>query len=579
MPKGSSYLTRFVLLSMVCFLGMTILFYGLSSYFFDDVSIAGHYASLNESIRLAEKLLSDYQGGRVTMAELTAAVNPPIDPDGNFYMLLDGDFSVLAYTDAAAPYFEGHEMSAALTDALRESGSVIVRSQDSGALSLIVGQKTGDGYVIAGRPMRMYSGALFSFRSRMLVSLGVSLCVLLLLSLAATKRVSRPARLLTETAGKLLEGKQVLLPEDMPGVEMQEIAKAFNHLTHEIARAIADLRYEREALSLVLEGLSEGVLAVNEKGEIIHENGAARRLLGEDTEERRAVMNALCAENGEKQGDGKLQKGETTLYYVFNQIPVEEKGGFRGRVALIRDITEQERLERTRHDYVANISHELRTPLASMRGLAEGLRDGLVTEEKDKQRYYQIIAGEVDRLSRLVNDLLELSSLQSNPAAFETEKVDPNELIYDLHDRNFSLFQEKQLSFERALPREPLPILLSNEDRLAQVLTIFLDNARKYTKNGGRVVLGAEQAEKGVRFFVRDNGIGMDEETQRLAFERFHQAERGRSDQGSGLGLSIAREILQKMGVEIRLESAPGLGSEFSFVIPEKEKTPDASRV
>ena len=112
----------------------------------------------------------------------------------------------------------------------------------------------------------------------------------------------------------------------------------------------------------------------------------------------------------------------------------------------------------------------------------------------------------------------------------------------------------------------------SNEDRLAQVLTIFLDNARKYTPAGGTVTLGAEKAPGGVRFFVRDTGIGMDEETRRMAFERFHQAERSRSDKGSGLGLSIAREILQKMDVAIRLESQLGQGSEFSFVINEKEK-------
>lgn len=577
MPKGSSYLTRFLLLSALCFLGMTVLFYGLSSYFFDDVSLAGHYESLNESIRLAGKILSEYTEGKVSREELEAAVNPRINPEENFFMLLDREFIPLARTDAAAPYFAGLQSDAAVTDALRLNGSVIVHSQESGAFSLIVGQKTQDGYVIAGCPMRVYSGTVFSFRIRMIVSLAVALFLVLMLSTLATRRVSRPARLITETAGKLIEGEQVQIPEDMPGQEIQEVAKAFNYLSREISRAIADLRYERQTLSLVLEGLSEGVLAVDEKGDLIHENAAALNLLGENTPESRAVMEALRLENGEEQWDGKLQKGEATLYYIINRMSQEESGSFRGTVALIRDITQQERLERTRYDYVANISHELRTPLASMRGLAEGLRDGMVTEEEDRQRYYNLIVSEVTRLSRLVNDLLELSSLQSNPAAFETEKVDPNELIYDLHDRNGSLFAQKEISFLRFLPDAPLPQILSNEDRLSQVLTIFLDNARKYTPSGGEVTLGAEAAADGVRFFVRDNGIGMDEETKRLAFERFHQAERGRSDKGSGLGLSIAREILQKMDVAIDLESSPGEGSEFSFVIGTKEKSPSAA--
>ena len=190
-------------------------------------------------------------------------------------------------------------------------------------------------------------------------------------------------------------------------------------------------------------------------------------------------------------------------------------------------------------------------------------------EEDDRQRYFNVFVEVATRLSRLVNDLLELSSLQSNPAAFEMERIDPNELIYELHDLNSRLFEEKKIAFHRQLPEEFLPDIRSNEDRLAQVLTIFLDNARKYTPEGGSVTLGAEKVDDGVRFFVRDTGVGMNEETRRMAFERFHQAEKGRSDKGSGLGLSIAREVLMKLGVEIQLESELGKGSEFSFVIPD----------
>ena len=283
---------------------------------------------------------------------------------------------------------------------------------------------------------------------------------------------------------------------------------------------------------------------------------------------RRAVFSAMQQEGTEAQWDGKIQRDGMILHYTISRLPSQQQDTRRGTVALIRDITEQERLERTRHDYVANISHELRTPLASIRGLGEGLRDGMVTEEKDQQRYFNIIVDEATRLSRLVNDLLELSSLQSNPAAFEMEKIDPNELIYELHDLNSWLFSEKSLTFRHLLPSSPLPILISNEDRLSQVLTIFLDNARKYTPEGGSVWIGAQQAEGGIRFFVRDTGIGMDAETRRLAFDRFHQAERGRSDKGSGLGLSIAHELLQKLGVDIQVESEKGKGSEFSFIIP-----------
>lgn len=571
MPNWSSYLTRFLLLLLVCVLAMTAMFFGASSYLFNEITTSGHYTALTESLLAAEKLLGEYQAGKVSQEEVRAAVNPVLNGDGNFYMLLDADFQVVAYTDAAAPYFAGESMNR-IVSALKAAGSALVRDRDTGALALMIAKKTDAGYALAGKTLRGYSRTAFSFRNQLMFFMGLTLLVVLLLSVAAARKVSRPARMITETASRLAEGEQVLLPENLPGEEMREIARAFNHLSRKVAEAIQALRYEKETMALVLEGLSEGVLALDNQGAVLHENAAARRLLGENTPAYAKVMAALQENAQAEQWEGKISCGDRVLHYAVSRLP-QEKGGRRGTVALIRDVTEEERLERTRYDYVANISHELRTPLASMRGLAEGLLDGMVTEERDKQRYYHIIVDEVTRLSRLVNDLLELSSLQSNPAAFEMERVDPNELIYDLYDRNGSLFREKGLRFERQLPAAPLPDILSNEDRLAQVLTIFLDNARKYTPAGGSVSLGAEEAEGGVRFFVRDTGIGMDAETQRLAFERFHQAERGRSDKGSGLGLSIAREILQKMRTPIALESAPGKGSCFSFVIKSPEKS------
>lgn len=579
MPNWSSYITRFLLLMTVCALAMTALFYGLSSYFFTNIYAASNASSLNESLRAAGALVSRFQAGQATREELCAAVNPILNADGSFFMLLDGEKQVLAYTEGAAPYFAGETLPA-LLGALREEGAVIAHNPQAGTTAVLMGLKVSGGYVVAGRPMRVYSGAALSFRTNLLVSMGVVLLMTLVLSTFAARKVARPARLITETATRLIDGDQVLLPENLPGQEMREIARALNHMSRTVAEAFRDLRCEKETMALILEGLSEGILAVEEAGGILHENAAARLLLGgEETLAYRAVMSALRQQREEEQWDGKLRSGDMVLYYAISRLPDSGGEARRGTVALIRDITEQERLERTRHDYVANISHELRTPLASIRGLAEGLRDGLVTEQRDQDRYHAIIVEEAKRLSRLVNDLLELSSLQSNPAAFEMERVDPNELMYDLHDRNGSLFAQKGVAFERSLPAEPLPDIRSNEDRLAQALTIFLDNALKYTEKGGTVTLGAEKAGGGVRFFVRDTGIGMDEETRRLAFERFHQAEPGRSDKGSGLGLSIAREILQKLNVSIALESESGVGSEFSFVIDGEANSSPTSKV
>lgn len=568
MPKWSSYITRFLLLLSLCVMGLTALFYGLSSYLFTQIYTASNYASVTEGVTEARDALRAYDEGRMEKAELQSAVNPWINASGMFYMLLDENKQVIAYTEEAVPYFVGDNLNLLLA-ALQQEGTAIARHADEGTMALMVGEKNENGYILAGRPMRVYRGYTVTFHQQLLISMLGVLCLMLLLSTFTARRVARPARMITEMSGRLIEGEQVLIPENLPGQEIREIAKALNHMTRSVASAISDLRCEKETMALILEGLNEGILAVDEKGEILHENSAVRQLLGEkEGEAYQTVFSALLAE-GKEEFEDKITRNQMILSFNISPLPVHNGDTPRGRVALIRDITEQERLERTRHDYVANISHELRTPLSSIRGLGEALRDDIVTEENDRQRYYNIIVEEATRLSRLVNDLLELSSLQSNPAAFEMERIDPNELIYELHDLNSRLFEEKKIAFHRQLPEEFLPDIRSNEDRLAQVLTIFLDNARKYTPEGGSVTLGAEKVEDGVRFFVRDTGVGMNEETRRMAFERFHQAEKGRSDKGSGLGLSIAREVLMKLGVEIQLESELGKGSEFAFVIPD----------
>lgn len=563
MPKWSSYLTRFVLLLIICILLISVFSFGMSAYFFSQATRDAEFAALKNNVQSASYLLRDYSRGELPREEMNQILNPELNPDGVFYLLMDKEGKALAYTEEAVPYL-AQASAQTLQNAIVDEEGTLIRSGVNGRLAMVVGSRTEEGFVFAGRTTRLTNGTEMSFRGRLLLSLACVLCLILLLSTFFAKKVSRPARMITETASRLIEGDAVEVPEDMPGQEIKEIARAFNHMSATIASTIRELKYEKENMNLVLEGLQEGVVAVDENGRFLHVNTAAREMLGEETAEMAALAEALQGEETE----GRILKGSQVLYYAISLLPEKEGEKNRGKVALIRDVTKEERLERTRRDYVANISHELRTPLSSIRGLGEGLRDGMVTEEEDKQRYYNIITSEATRLSRLVNDLLELSSLQSNPAAFEMENVDPAALVWETHDLNRSLFEKKGIQFLCDMPEDELPLIRSNEDRLSQVLTIFLDNARKFTQSGGTVTLGVFREGEGVRFFVKDTGIGMDEETQKMAFERFHQAEAGRTSKGSGLGLSIAREIFKKMGVAIDVESEPGKGSTFSFLIP-----------
>ena len=570
-----SYIARFALITLVCSLIITALSFGLSSYLFTDSFNRSDAQTLSRILQSGESLLLGYYGGFLSRSALWDEVNPLFNTGDSFLILLDASGRMLAYTDAAVPYMVRIDTSRIISRLMESSGDPVVsRYTEQGTVAYIACSHTGPGYVIAGKTRSSAIGFINSFRTRLLVwTLGI-LTLAAVLSAIGTRLAARPVRALINATERIVEGEKVHVEENMPG-EIRDIARAFNIMSARISSAFQSLKTERDNMSLILESLSEGIIAMDSGGSILHMNSAALSLLGgKDTPLFGRVLSQLRSvlPDGGQGSAGKFPSGEKELLCVIS--PITDSSGKRGAAALIRDVTEEERLERTRHDYVANISHELRTPLASIKGIAEGIRDGMVTEKEDMDRCIGIIVDESTRLSRLVNDLLELSGLQSNPSAFEMERVSPTELVLDLHDRNRSLFEKAGLNYLFDLPRDrdgevaELPEVTSNEDRLAEVLTIFLDNARKYTPRGGTVTLGASCEKDGIRFFVSDTGIGMDDETRRLAFDRFHQAEKSHSDKGSGLGLAIAREIMQKMNVSISLESSPGKGSTFSFVIP-----------
>ncbi len=577
--RGTSYIARFTLITVICSIIITVLSFSLSSYLFTDAFNRSDAETLNRILLSGEMLLEEYSTGLISRSTLWDEVNPVFSTGDSFLVLLDCSGDILAYTDAAVPYMVRSNTSRIIA-LMKGSGGdpIISRYTEHGTVAYIACSYTGSGYVLAGKTRSSATGFINAFRTQLFLWTLVILALAGAISLLSTRFAARPAKVLIEATEKIVGGEEVHLEEDLPG-EIREIAQAFNIMSSRISAAFQTLKNERDNMNLILESLSEGIIAMDSAGTIMHMNSAALSLMGgKDTPlyEQILSMIRLVISDGVPEGKdavtGKLPSGDRELLYVIS--PLIDSSGRHAAACMLRDITEEERLERTRHDYVANISHELRTPLASIKGIGEGIRDGMVTEKEDMDRCIGIIVDETTRLSRLVNDLLELSGLQSNPAAFEYEEVDPTELVLDLHDRNRSLFEKAGLTYVWDLPTEDdgspraLPPVTGNEDRLAEVLTIFLDNARKYTPEGGRVTLGAAETAEGIRFYVSDTGIGMDEEACALAFDRFHQAEKSHSGKGSGLGLAIAKEIMNKMNVPIRLKSSPGKGSEFSFVIP-----------
>ena len=216
MPKISSSLVRFLLELVLCVLCVTVMYFALSSYFFVDIFTSSANNSLSESLRQEDRLLQKYREGSLGLEELKAAVNPSLNDGGSFYMLLDGEQNVLAYTENAAPYFAGNTLDTLLKE-LRSGSSATLRTSIADTAVLLAGQRTDNGVMLAGRPLRAFNGAAVSFRNRLLLSMLLITALILTVGSLAASRTTRSVRIITQMAGRINEGEQVTLRENMPG--------------------------------------------------------------------------------------------------------------------------------------------------------------------------------------------------------------------------------------------------------------------------------------------------------------------------------------------------------------------------
>ncbi len=394
-----------------------------------------------------------------------------------------------------------------------------------------------------------------------------------------------PVAKLRDVAVSMSEGNLELRADENVEGELGELARAVNNLSDQLSRNMYTLIVERNRLRNMLNGLSEAIVAIDAEGGVTHTNPALDKFF---TRQKSAIhlpdarMKLIPDESVWKDFDSVIRTGESVtrnmeskdmiLRLTITPI-VDEIGAIAGAVGLFSDITQMERLEKTRRDYVSNVSHELRTPLTAMRALIEPLKEGMVTDEADRQRYYEIILREILRLSRLINDQLELSRLQSGTLAIQKSVISLDDVVYDVCDRYATIAAEHGLALNVETDFTACPQVYANADRVEQMLIILVDNAIKYTEQGSVNVSGEWDDER-VVIHVRDTGIGIEEKDLPYVFDRFYKVDKAHTGKGSGLGLSIAKELLRRMDEDIWVTSEKGVGTEFSFTIhrPVKEE-------
>jgi len=357
------------------------------------------------------------------------------------------------------------------------------------------------------------------------------------------------------------------------GDEIGQLASALDTTARHLEENFAALDTSRRQLEILLNSMEDAVIAVGSDNRVLWANHRMEMLTPQrvrlaapvvetvrDPEFLRAIRGANERQTAVTARATSILPGRT-----FDVTAAPMPGG--GAVAVLRDLTETERVEKTRRDFIANVSHELRTPLTSIQGYAETLLDGS-SEGNHSREFLEIIRKNANRMSRLTEDLLTLARVESGEQRFGVERVLPGELLHDAVES----FQELARTHGVELLIEdsaPDPV---NADREAihQVFSNLIDNALKYAGSSRKIVLGARPRGRGVEFFVRDFGPGISSEHLPRLFERFYRVDKARSREsgGTGLGLAIAKHIVLAHGGTIRAESELNHGSVFLFTLP-----------
>lgn len=418
----------------------------------------------------------------------------------------------------------------------------------------------------------------------------IALVITAVLGFVLARTITKPVKEMTFQATAVADGDFDRSVHVYSSDEIGQLGMAFNFMTKRLKEAILQQEEEREKLSQILANMSDGVIAAQRDGRIILMNRSAEEML-----QMRAVE--VMAENKTLYDVLRLPPEEElpllaqseplqlevvtasqdvlTLRVVFT--PLQQDSGKKGGIiAVLQDVTEQARLDQQRKEFVANVSHELRTPLTTIRSYVEALLEGAKEDPALTDHFLQVTLSETDRMTRLVNDLLQLSHFDSQGVRLQLKQLHFTELLQYALDR-FSMLSEQQgvqLSLEMA--EDELPQVYADPDAMNQVLDNLLSNAIKYTPQGGQVTLRVEADHRQRRLYVSiiDTGIGIPKRDLRRIFERFYRVDkaRSRSQGGTGLGLSIARQLVQAHGSDIQIISELNKGTTVKFWVPFADK-------
>ncbi|MFC4324129.1 ATP-binding protein [Litchfieldia salsa] len=455
-----------------------------------------------------------------------------------------------------------------------------------------------DEMFIVGAPLHFSSdktGAVFIYQSLNIVeetskrtrtfiyfAAGVAIILTTIFAFFLLTRITAPLRKMREAAFELSKGKFDTKVPILTNDEIGELATAFNQMARQLKYNINAVNQEKEQLSSILSSMADGVITLNRDSTILITNPPAERFLqawyyqqgmknnpGEELpEEIRELFQKAVSFEKEQIIEVSLQGRN----WVIIMSPLYNQTYIRGAVAVLRDMTEERRLDKLRTDFIANVSHELRTPIAMLQGYSEAIIDDIASSEEEKKEIVKVIYDESLRMGRLVNELLDLARMEAGHITLNKDEVNIDQFIEKIIRKFQGLAKDKEIKLTTSKSEQTVGSLVLDPDRIEQVLTNLIDNAIRHTKEQGSVTLNIMSQENGILFDVSDSGSGIPEEDLPFVFERFYKADkartRGRS--GTGLGLAIAKNIVDAHQGEISVHSKINEGTTFTFFLPRK---------
>ena len=541
--------------------------------------------------------------------------------------IIDASGKVLADSESNPASMESpasrEEFAAALSGKTGENERV---STTLGVPFLYVAAPISGGAVRLAYPLSDVEAVQGQVHRRLLWGSAVALLIALLIASTASVFTSRRLERIVDVAARIEQGDLRARVSDTPLDEIGRVAAAIDKTAGQVEKSFAAVRSSQRQLETLLNSMQDAVIAISSDGLVQWANQPMDRLV-----RQRTRLNAPVVETIRDPDFLATVKAATTTKEVktaratsivpgraFDVTAAPLPDG--GAVAVLRDLTETERVEKTRRDFIANVSHELRTPLTSIQGYSETLLDTVTENSGSTREFLEIIRKNAARMARLTEDLLTLARVESGETRFDTEPVPPLELLHDAEEsfREIARAQGVELQIVGLQPLlsqttssqsastqaanahatagattaasakdpqpsdsapdasavESLPPVLADREAIHQVFSNLIDNAMKYGRSGGRILLGARPAQRGVEFgvefYVQDFGAGISSEHLPRLFERFYRVDKARSREsgGTGLGLAIAKHIMFAHGGVIRAESELGHGSTFLFTLP-----------